>query len=507
MTARLGNNQGRHKLTGHHVQPENGQIVILKQAFAQDRSWFPRLAKPLLTITLSAHMKRISCLLSLVLPFIAFGADPIRLATFRADATPPLGSPLCNGNVKPATEIILPLQAIGLVLVVPEQKPIVLCAVDWTGIGNDSNKQWRTALAKAADTTPDRVAVHSLHQHDAPGCDFSAVKLLADYGLDELFSNSKHSRKVIASTSEALKKAMAHLQPVTHAGFGKAKVEKFASNRRLLGPDGKILHGRMSSCRKPEVRALPEGVIDPYVRLVSFWNQNKPLAVLSYYATHPQSYYGRGGVNPDTVGIARETRAKAIPQAVHIHFAGAGANIAAGKYNDGSPENRAILAGRLAAGMESAWKATRKTALQAKDIEWRVKPVVLPLRDMYQTISKMEVRLKDPRAGTSNRIRAARDIVWARRVKSKDPIELTCLQLGKESILHFPGELFVEYQLAAQKIRPKDFVAMAAYGDYAPGYIGDAISYTQGGYETGRVSRVAPEAEEVLMSALRELLK
>jgi hypothetical protein len=79
--------------------------------------------------------------------------------------------------------------------------------------------------------------------------------------------------------------------------------------------------------------------------------------------------------------------------------------------------------------------------------------------------------------------------------------------LGKESILHFPGELFVEYQLAAQKIRPKDFVAMAAYGDYAPGYIGDAISYTPGGYETGRVSRVAPEVEEVLMPALRELLK
>jgi hypothetical protein len=157
--------------------------------------------------------------------------------------------------------------------------------------------------------------------------------------------------------------------------------------------------------------------------------------------------------------------------------------------------------------MDAAWKATRKTALKARDIKWRVKPAILPLRDMYQDISKMEAILKDPRAGTSNRIRAARDIAWTRRVKAKDPIELTCLRLGKESILHFPGELFVEYQLAAQKIRPKDFVAMAAYGDYAPGYIGDAISYTQGGYETGRVSRVAPEVEGVLMPALRELLK
>ena len=56
-------------------------------------------------------------------------------------------------------------------------------------------------------------------------------------------------------------------------------------------------------------------------------------------------------------------------------------------------------------------------------------------------------------------------------------------------------------------MRPDDFVAMAAYGDYAPGYIADAIAYTQGGYETGPVSRTAPEVEGVLMPALRELLK
>ena len=69
-----------------------------------------------------------------------------------------------------------------------------------------------------------------------------------------------------------------------------------------------------------------------------------------------------------------------------------------------------------------------------------------------------------------------------------------------------PGELFVEYQLAAQKMRPDDFVSMAAYGDWGPGYIGTKIAYSQGGYETGWVSRVAPEVEDVLMPAIRDLL-
>ena len=70
-----------------------------------------------------------------------------------------------------------------------------------------------------------------------------------------------------------------------------------------------------------------------------------------------------------------------------------------------------------------------------------------------------------------------------------------------------PGELFVEYQLAAQALRPNLFVAMAAYGDYAPGYIGTEISYSQGGYETSeRASKVDKSCEQVLMAGVKQLL-
>jgi hypothetical protein len=82
------------------------------------------------------------------------------------------------------------------------------------------------------------------------------------------------------------------------------------------------------------------------------------------------------------------------------------------------------------------------------------------------------------------------------------------LKLGRARVLHLPGELFVEYQLAAKAQRPDLFVAMAAYGDYAPWYVGTAIAYEQGGYETEpRSSNVAPEVEGVLMGAIRKLLQ
>jgi hypothetical protein len=104
-------------------------------------------------------------------------------------------------------------------------------------------------------------------------------------------------------------------------------------------------------------------------------------------------------------------------------------------------------------------------------------------------------------------MRNARNLVWARRCEAGDKIDVTCLRIGPAYVLNMPGELFVEYQLAAQKMRPDSPVLMAAYGDYGPGYIGTAIAYTQGGYETGPVSRVAPEVEEVLMGAMKELLR
>ena len=56
-------------------------------------------------------------------------------------------------------------------------------------------------------------------------------------------------------------------------------------------------------------------------------------------------------------------------------------------------------------------------------------------------------------------------------------------------------------------MKPLATVCMAAYGDYGPGYIGTQIAYSQGGYETGYVSRVAPEVEKVLTDATADLLK
>ena len=111
-------------------------------------------------------------------------------------------------------------------------------------------------------------------------------------------------------------------------------------------------------------------------------------------------------------------------------------------------------------------------------------------------------------ASISARLTAAKHLAWLRRTQEGNKVTIGCLRIGNVYVLHMPGELFVEYQLAAQNMRPNDTVCMAAYGEYGPGYIGTEIAYSQGGYETSeRASRVAPSVEGVLMKAMRELLK
>lgn len=430
------------------------------------------------------------------------GAPALRIATFDVDATPRIGSPVAYALTR---KILAPLHARGVVLLPLGQQPIVLCSVDWIGIGNGGQDRWRQALATAAGTVPERVDVHSIHQHDGPRCDFTAVQLFTDPKQAEPHYDVQFAQDTIDRAARAVKNALEKSQPVTAIGTGRARVEKVASNRRLLGPDGKVATMRFSSCRDAKAIAAPEGVIDPYLKLISFWNGDNRIVCLAYYATHPMSYYGKGDVSPDFVGMARAARdtETGVP---HVYFTGAAGNVAAGKYNDGSEKVRPILAERMEQAMRAAWDATDKQPVDAATVQWRVVPVSLPPAE-HLDAAALRATLQSTESTDSQRLGAATDLAWLSRCQAGKQINLTCLRLGDIYVVNMPGELFVEYQLAAEQMRPDSTVCMAAYGDYGPGYIGTRVAYGQGGYETSpRASRVAPDVESVLMDALKKLL-
>ena len=91
-------------------------------------------------------------------------------------------------------------------------------------------------------------------------------------------------------------------QTITHFGTGRRPSNRWPPTAVTWGRDGKISFGRTSATLDPTIRNQPEGLIDPALKTISFWNGTKPVAALHAYSTHPMSYYGKGDVSADFPG-------------------------------------------------------------------------------------------------------------------------------------------------------------------------------------------------------------
>jgi hypothetical protein len=426
---------------------------------------------------------------------------PLHIATFECDVTPPLEHPLCGGWIEPVRGVDDPLKALGVVLL-GAGKPVVLCAVDWTGLRNEAFRIWRKALADAAHTTPEHVSLHCVHPHNAPFADTEAQKLIAAAGAAKSL-DLKYFDDCVKRTADALKASLPKARSFTHIGTGSAKVEEVASNRRIV-VDGKVKFTRTSATKDENVRKEPEGLIDPFLRTLSFWNKQKPVAALHTYACHPMSYYGDGRVSSDFCGLARQKIQDEDKDVFQVYFNGCGGNVTAGKYNDGSKANRIVLRDRIHKAMKASLTETKQQP--ADGFEWRFEPVkFLPRKEPSFGEEASRKALEDPKQTAAKRNNSAYQLAWLKRVDT--PIELNCLDFGgKVLTLFLPGEAFIEYQLAAPKLRPDATVHVVAYGDDGTGYIPTAAAYLEGGYEP-TVALTSADSEELIHNAMRKLLE
>ncbi|MDA0747004.1 MAG: hypothetical protein O2954_10825, partial [bacterium] len=424
----------------------------------------------------------------------------LEVATFRADVTPPVGEVLDCGFDPPVKTVEHPLLAKGVVLR-NRGGVYVLCALDWGGLCNSAYDLFRQRIAQAVGTSPSRVAVQCLHQHTAPAVDSNAQRILDEVEGAPLHANAKFVEASAGRVADALHGLV--WRRATHIGTGWASVDRVASSRRILQPDGTIL-ARLSSTRDPEQQVAPEGKVDGYLRTVGFYEGEKPIVQMHYYATHPQSYYRDGRVTYDVPGLARE-RLEDESGVFQLYFTGCAGDVAFGKYNTGTPEDRAALAERLYDGMK---RSTENVGLQGVGpISWRTAELRFHPREEAAFAGAVQFEaLYDAKASDTKRIMAAMILAFLERTKSGKPFELSCLSIGQVKLLHLPGEPFVEYQLWAQRVRDADFVAVAGYGDCAMWYICTDRAYRNtGGYEQSW-SFVRP-SEGMIKAAMEQLLE
>lgn len=430
---------------------------------------------------------------ALVLLFLCAAAwGQLRVATFQADVTPPMGAPLIW--VMPVKQVLDPLLAKGVVLEDRRQR-YVLCAVDWCGLGGRSHRLFVEKIAAAAGTTPERVAVQTLHQHTAPYVVGDGDALLEEIGRPAARFDEAALEKLADGVAASVRRAVGALAPFDRVGTSEAVVERVASARRLPAGGGKVTIRFSGDGKKPEMAAAPEGPVDRVVKTVTLAQGEKPLVRLHYYATHPQTWCCDGRVSADIVGTARERLEKA-EGVFQVYFTGAAGNVTVGKYNDGSEARRAELAERLYEGLRRSDREIKWTAV--KELEWRSAPLVLPKKEgLAERLAAAKTESDE-----AARLRLAIAAAFGRRT---EPLTASALALGPVRVVHLPGEPFLEYQRFAQAVAPGRFVAVAGYGDIAPGYLCTDRAYAEGGYEPG-ASNTTVGVEAVLNRGIRAVL-
>ncbi|HPT26427.1 MAG TPA: hypothetical protein PLZ95_08410 [Bryobacteraceae bacterium] len=414
-------------------------------------------------------------------------AGPLRVAAFRADATPAMGEPLIW--VDPTKEVLDPLWAKGVVIDGPGGR-VVLCALDWCGIGGYVHTMFRDKLAGAVNTSVGRVAMQSVHQHAAPYIDGGGYELMAQLKNPPLMMSRRFLEDVTDRLAKAAAEAVGRMKPFDAVGLGSVALERVGSARRLM-VDGRLVTRFSTSGKDPKMAELPEGDIETRLRTVTLFGGSKPLVRLHYYASHPQTFCCNGQVSADFVGAARETveKSEGVPQ---IYFTGCAGDVTVGKYNDGGIDARKGLERRMEAGLRASNQSTRSEAVRG--MSWKSVELRLPL--------KPGPKLDWPPAdlASMNSVDICRHANAAAFASRRTPLTVSSLRLGGVRIVHLPGEPLLEFQ------RHAGDAIVAGYGDISPGYLCPDKAFEQGGYEPS-ASNAGPGTEAAMKQAIMEVLK
>lgn len=428
----------------------------------------------------------------------------LRAGLARRDITQPLGTPSSLGLFTAVTEIWDPLSATAVVLE-SEGERMALVGLDLCGLLEASHRSIREAVAARTGLPADRVVLNVSHSHSAPYISADLQELLRPYDLR--LHDDDYATALETAVAEAVDEAANRAVPA-RVGIGRGTVERVAGNRRPKLPNGRTVHryGRPPE----EVRALPEGLIDPQVAAIRFDRPNGGAigAILSY-SCHPTAS-GLGiptNVSADFVGHGR-TAIEAGFGGTCVFLQGCAGNQGTGKWVSGTAwEDTVAMGERFASGAANALR----TARPISDASLAVARSWLPLElDPIQPVADLEAAFERAThdTGFAGIVAIGDLLVLARRRADLSGAAIVTIAIGPDlALVVLPGEVFLEHGLAVRAGSPFADTIVAAYNDNTLQYIPTAAAFPDGEYEVdggwryiqaGQGERMADEAVRLL---------
>lgn len=427
----------------------------------------------------------------------------LRAGFARRDITPRIGSPSGLTLRVRVDEVWDPLRATALVLE-GDGRRVALVGLDLMGVLDASHRSIREAVAAATGIPPDGVVVNASHTHSAPYLSADLQSILRPHGLR--VTDDGYEDEVRAAVVGAVVEAADRAVDVT-VRSGRGVVERVAANRRPRDATGRVVHryGRAPE----ELRALPEGLIDPEVAAVEFAGADgRAIGALLAYACHPTAA-GSGShahVSADFVGHGRALVESGFGFPC-VFVQGCAGDQGTGKWIAGSPrDDTAAMGERFARGVASALRSA--TARGDAGLAVSTARVDLAL-DPFPPVPELERRLAEAAAidDFGPIVSLGDALAIARRPAELSVARITSIALGDLALVVLPGEVFVAHGLAIRAASPFAETIVAAYNDNTLQYIPTEAAFAEGAYEVdGGWRYVQPgEGERLVAAAIAEL--
>jgi hypothetical protein len=417
----------------------------------------------------------------------------MKVSEFKIDCTPPEGTPVGFGI---GTKTSAPRDSLWLRGAVLDDgvKRCVISSMDYCALMNSAYDQLVETIVNAVGTSPESVIIHCIHQHDAP---LLCFELENTPGVKT--SPKEWWASLLGEIAVAAKNSLDEMRSIESVGYAKTRLRGYASNRRILGKDGKVAGMRFSKCADPKLKKKPVGTIDPFLRTLAFKDSNEQIIMSwSFYATHPQVANGRNIFSADAPGEAVSAIEEKWPNSFPCFFTGLGGNVTAGKYTsskdlEGNLKKFGnILADGISRNLNSMqWEPYNDFQLKSISFEFpRKEKVTYNSSEAIEVVDIFDAVLKS---------------CWEYDKNNKYILNL--LSIGSAKIIFFPGEPFVEYQLFAQSLAPDEFIAVVGNCSDNFLYLPLEKSFAEGGYEVDGFCWCNEKIEKELKNAIRKLLK
>ncbi|MFN4258295.1 MAG: hypothetical protein ACK4RK_03305 [Gemmataceae bacterium] len=384
----------------------------------------------------------------------------LKAGVAKVDITPAADASVV-GHVRATNGIRDPLHG-GVLVLNNGQLQVVIVTLDLLGVRDEMVQMLRDAIAEKTGTPRENILVTASHNHSGPG--WTAT---SDWG-----------RALVEKLADAAQLAAKGMRPVT-IGYGEDRID-FNINRR------KVINGRAV------VRLNPDGPCDHRVKVLRLDDGTSlaPLAVLMHAVCHPCVFTWGDKLTPP--------------------------------YPQGYPKISADFPGEAQRFVEMVYGERTKTLFlqgctgdirpnlpgfsyrcgDEADIRWCGRNLGCAV---VRAADRSVVREELMKRKTIYPLKCVSKILMLPGKKGEVRCELQALLIGDFLFLTMPGEPMVEYGFNLEKaIADRAIPIVVGYANGHIGYICTAASHKEGGYEP-EVSRLRPEAEDILLRELEQL--